>query len=179
MMLQVACESKFLESCNIIIYCAERTAYTWQSMVETKLCWKWKPARAGAVLKAVCTKCLGFGFSLPLLSWPLFVLLFSADGRPGSSQTFRGLFEERANDSFFKCLSMYVCPRLSVPSEGGKGLFSVSAALLGGLKVSKSLGCTASQFCVWPLVLLCCAGSMFSVLPTLIFPFHFKWTTYW
>ncbi|XP_062353532.1 transmembrane protein 59 isoform X2 [Cinclus cinclus] len=27
-------------------------------------------------------------------------------GRPGSSQPFRGLFEERANDSFFKCLSI-------------------------------------------------------------------------
>ncbi|XP_056353936.1 transmembrane protein 59 isoform X2 [Oenanthe melanoleuca] len=30
----------------------------------------------------------------------------TAYGRPGSSQTFRGLFEERANDSFFKCLSI-------------------------------------------------------------------------
>ncbi|XP_039411702.1 transmembrane protein 59 [Corvus cornix cornix] len=30
----------------------------------------------------------------------------ASDGRPGSSQTFRGLFEERANDSFFKCLSI-------------------------------------------------------------------------
>ncbi|NWR28489.1 TMM59 protein, partial [Tachuris rubrigastra] len=30
----------------------------------------------------------------------------ASDGRPGGSQTFRGLFEERANDSFFKCLSI-------------------------------------------------------------------------
>ncbi|NXS20115.1 TMM59 protein, partial [Mystacornis crossleyi] len=30
----------------------------------------------------------------------------ASEGRPGSSQTFRGLFEERANDSFFKCLSI-------------------------------------------------------------------------
>nr|XP_054494103.1 transmembrane protein 59 isoform X3 [Agelaius phoeniceus] len=30
----------------------------------------------------------------------------ASDGRPGSSQTFRGLFEERASDSFFKCLSI-------------------------------------------------------------------------
>ncbi|XP_038000261.1 transmembrane protein 59 isoform X2 [Motacilla alba alba] len=30
----------------------------------------------------------------------------AAYGRPGSSQTFRGLFEERASDSFFKCLSI-------------------------------------------------------------------------
>ncbi|XP_023788154.1 transmembrane protein 59 isoform X2 [Cyanistes caeruleus] len=30
----------------------------------------------------------------------------TAYGRPGSSQTFRGLFEERASDSFFKCLSI-------------------------------------------------------------------------
>ncbi|XP_074401854.1 transmembrane protein 59 isoform X2 [Zonotrichia albicollis] len=30
----------------------------------------------------------------------------TAYGRAGSSQTFRGLFEERASDSFFKCLSI-------------------------------------------------------------------------
>ncbi|NWR17971.1 TMM59 protein, partial [Emberiza fucata] len=30
----------------------------------------------------------------------------ASDGRPGSSQTLRGLFEERASDSFFKCLSI-------------------------------------------------------------------------
>ncbi|NXF18758.1 TMM59 protein, partial [Rhodinocichla rosea] len=30
----------------------------------------------------------------------------ASDGRPGRSQTFRGLFEERASDSFFKCLSI-------------------------------------------------------------------------
>lgn len=30
----------------------------------------------------------------------------ASDGRAGSSQTFQGLFEGRANDSFFKCLSI-------------------------------------------------------------------------
>ncbi|NXG83136.1 TMM59 protein, partial [Stercorarius parasiticus] len=30
----------------------------------------------------------------------------ASDLHPGSSQTYRGLFEERANDSFFKCLSI-------------------------------------------------------------------------
>ncbi|NWY76835.1 TMM59 protein, partial [Erithacus rubecula] len=30
----------------------------------------------------------------------------ASDGRPGSSQPFRGLLEERASDSFFKCLSI-------------------------------------------------------------------------
>ncbi|NWY33603.1 TMM59 protein, partial [Pheucticus melanocephalus] len=30
----------------------------------------------------------------------------ASDGRPGSSPTFRGLFEERASDSLFKCLSI-------------------------------------------------------------------------
>lgn len=59
-----------------------------------------------------------------------------ADVRPGSSQTYRGLFEERENDSFFKCLSMYVYSRMSVPSKGDNGLSSVcTGALLQDLKV--------------------------------------------
>lgn len=59
-----------------------------------------------------------------------------ADLRPRGSQTYRGLFEERENDSFFKCLSMYVYSRMSVPSKGDNGLSSVcTGALLQDLKV--------------------------------------------
>lgn len=120
MTLQVAHESKFLESCNVIIYCVERAAYTWQSAVEIELCCKWRPASWGC-FKSFLLCCLhrpsvwGVGFPFPCSRALSLCCCASADGRPGSSQTFRGLFEERANDSFFKCLSMYVCPELSVP----------------------------------------------------------------
>ncbi|OXB82109.1 UNVERIFIED_CONTAM: hypothetical protein H355_008988 [Colinus virginianus] len=33
----------------------------------------------------------------------------ASDLQPGSSQKYRGHFEEQGSDSFFKCLSMYVC----------------------------------------------------------------------
>ncbi|NWI30975.1 TMM59 protein, partial [Sula dactylatra] len=64
----------------------------------------------------------------------------ASDLRPGSSQTYRGLFEERENDSFFKCLSMYVYSRTSVPSKEANGLSSVCmVALLWDLKVLQKL----------------------------------------
>lgn len=79
MTLQVAYESKFSESCSRIIYCAERTAYTWQRAVETELCSNGS-LQAGAALKlpfvvSVQTEGVGGGLALPLLSCPLFVLL--------------------------------------------------------------------------------------------------------
>lgn len=54
-----------------------------------------------------------------------FCCCISADLRPGGSQTYQGLFEERENDSFFKCLSVYVYSRMSVPSKEDNGLSSV------------------------------------------------------
>lgn len=80
MTLQVAYKSKFLESFNINIYCAECTAYTWQSAVETKLCWRWKPASWGC-FKGFLFCCLyrqsvwGVGPALPCSPDPLCALV--------------------------------------------------------------------------------------------------------
>lgn len=53
--------------------------------------------------------------------------------------------------------------------------FPLGVQPMGGLKVPKSVGsgCTASRF----FILVPCF--LHAVLPTLIFPFHFKWRTYW
>lgn len=104
-----------------------------------------------------------------------FCCCISADLRPGSSQTYRGLFEERENDSFFKCLSVYVYSRMFVPSKEDNGLCSVCVcmgALVQDLKSATSLlgsGCIALKIVYLTVIATFpCWPHLQAILPTLI-----------
>lgn len=76
-------------------------------------------------------------FYLYCFSDSYFCCSISADPQPASSQTYRGLFEEQGNESFFKCLSMYVCQYL----EQGTVVFPTCVvALWEGISVTSPLG---------------------------------------
>lgn len=172
MTLQVAYESKFSESCSIIIYCAERTAYTWQR----ELCSNGS-LQAGAALKLsfmVSVQTEGVGWACPALALVPSVCAVvpqqtdaQAARRPsgGSSRS------EPATASSSVCPCTYVlswlCPLGRVKA------FPLHVQPCWEVSKSVGSGCTAPQFCIWPLVLLCCAGPVFSACCPANFDFSF------